>query len=789
MNRNHSITLAALLLAGAIPTVIAADGSSIDALLKDARSTVKQNDPTATRAAYEKVLAAPDATQAQKITALTELAGALAGRKQWGDAAKEYDRALALPGLPAAERFKVLNTLAKMRFGSNFDGALASYADDGISAAAAIYEKIAADPEASNADRVEALKNQANCLLEKMDVKGANALLERAVALPGLVPDEKNTARFNLARAYERELEYAKARKIYEELRAADAKGLKGELERRIADTQAAETEKVTVPQSYRDDDGGATALRQTLSDTQQEDKERWTAFEKLWSSLIARGQYAEARKLYETYAAGFLAKEPKRGNPLVGLLYQRQLNTSAAGFDEFAAWATRTVLAMPNVSAKDAAAARNRLFNSLIGMGQIADACKVVQDMLAASNAPAARLQLQLVVAALKTPEAAAESAKAAQAVLAAVKRDDIPAKDQADAVLYAARVAMQARYYATADALDKIREAMLVPEPRRSITCPFLADTPGDISGWLASPLWKDAAKRGKLDRKYGDNLQFILDTDSSTVGRKVGDSTAAPVQPTEFIVACDADGVTILTVAPSQQMDAIADGFAGMGGYETYLTPGEHAPYYCFLVDNGKLSDGFVTQYENRNFREARLDDGTIKSETRITPEGIATRVLLSWELFYNNLPSTGDKWQYDNIHWEGGGYTWGGTKTVHGRSPSGDIVFANMTPENLVAIKRRVIVKALAKYRAQKSGGANGVLDYWQDPELGDREFYLASVKPLVTKLDAYVPMVKKGMTAEDVETVFKEAVPSWMAIKYVIADLRKDYLDRKRIENR
>ena len=47
--------------------------------------------------------------------------------------------------------------------------------------------------------------------------------------------------------------------------------------------------------------------------------------------------------------------------------------------------------------------------------------------------------------------------------------------------------------------------------------------------------------------------------------------------------------------------------------------------------------------------------------------------------------------------------------------------------------------------------------------------------------MIGELDDYGKLVKPGMTYDEVEMLYERAVPKWMEIEYVIADLRSKYL--------
>lgn len=807
--RGKTLFLAGTVLAFAFHLGLAAEKRQTTAMIKEAQAKARTNDVAAAREAYAKVFAAPDLTIAERVAAHLDIARVLQHAKtpSLSEAVKECEKALAIPNLPGAERFKILNVIAKAQFDSNFRGAMPSYQDDGIRAAAATYEQIVSDPAADNGVKIAALEGLANCHFERMDVEGATAALRRAVAISGLLPEEKNAALFNLAKGYQRQLEPAKARKVYEEIVAAKPDPrLQAQVESRIADL-IAETGKsedaadylrrcnrtdldvATFYKTHGETESAMAVYRKILGDPKTDEKTRWTALGNLMQ-MTMKGcpELREVMKQYDAYASGFKDRVAERY--ILQYFVNWSANPSTQHNHEFVAWVLKKLLANPNLSEKDALNHNRRLFDALLGHGKTGEAKKVGETILALPGVtPPVRMQQQLALAVLAGADKPEALQKAAQTILASFKSEDVSAAERAEAVQYAAKVAMKMQRYESAGALDAIREKMLATEPRRSLTCEFAENAPRDISGFLASPLFNNPKNRGKLDRKYGDNLQFLLETDSATVGRKVNvRDEGAGAGPTEFCVACDADGFSIFILAPSARLDDIAGGLAAMGGYEMYLAPGEHQAYYCLGVDlpGGKTSDSFITMYNNQYFRQALLKEGTVKSESRITPKGVATLIFFPWELFYDKLPANGDKWQYDNIHWERGGYSWGGSKSVHNRSSFGDLVFANMTKENLNQIKRRIVGKALARYRNEMWSDKNGLISYWQDSELGDREFYKSELQPLVERLNEYGKRVNKEMTAQDVETLFSQAVPDWMEFRYKVAKLRKDYLDAKRV---
>ena len=58
-----------------------------------------------------------------------------------------------------------------------------------------------------------------------------------------------------------------------------------------------------------------------------------------------------------------------------------------------------------------------------------------------------------------------------------------------------------------------------------------------------------------------------------------------------------------------------------------------------------------------------------------------------------------------------------------------------------------------------------------------------------IEPLQTRLSSYLPRVRADMSDADVAEVFDNAAIEWMNIDYIVARLRRDYLDARRTGGR
>lgn len=363
-----------------------------------------------------------------------------------------------------------------------------------------------------------------------------------------------------------------------------------------------------------------------------------------------------------------------------------------------------------------------------------------------------------------------------------------DMTPKKRAELLLFAARLMMNARQYDMAEEIHKTYKGLYVAEPKKKYQVNF-SDTP--IRGLEGFLTMKQQPEKQLMDRKFGGNMDFLV-TDVSTGDRAagIGSASSKNARPTEMQIACDEYGVHFLFSAYDETARAIQAGLGSAGSYEMYLAPGINQPYFCFLPNlNTGVNSIWDTTYSNIQWH--RLDTGSkaldLKSEQEYTADGYRLYMFLRWEKFYDKLPEAGDLWEFENIHWSRfGGYSWNGIKTIHGRSTWGHLIF-NIKPEQLTKIRRHIVFAARKAYNTEKStsGRGHGVIDRWKnDTVLGDPAFFKLKVEPVTNKLDDALKEVKVDMDDATVNRLFREAVPGWFGIRFIISDLRRQYLEEK-----
>ena len=429
---------------------------------------------------------------------------------------------------------------------------------------------------------------------------------------------------------------------------------------------------------------------------------------------------------------------------------------------------------------------------NAYADLGRLDEAVALAREAVDYTGfKPEEIYQLKMTAAALglRDPKMTVEAAKAALAKADAVhaKETELEPAQRASALASAGGTVLQARLNNTARAIAALREGLYVPRPRKTYKVTF-SDRP--ISGLDSWDSIAPKTERQIMDRTYGGNMEFLM-TDVATGARGEGigtDADAKKQKPTEISFICDDNGLHFRFDAYDERAAEVKARLLGAGSYEGYIAPGENQPYICFLIDlqSGRL-DLYNTTYDTMHHRRVTADRSHLyRGEHRFREDGYTTYVFLSWQAYAEKIPEAGTVWDFENAHWgRAGSSTWNGLESIHGRSTWGALVF-DIPPAGRVAIKRQLVFKALASYKGEKrtSHHHEGALDHWLDSAVGDPEFYEARLRPLVERLDAYIPLVKADMSDADVEKVYNEALFGWNNLRDLVDAERRKYLAEK-----
>jgi tetratricopeptide (TPR) repeat protein len=731
--------------------------------------------------------------------------------KKYAEALDKAQKALQTPELTAADKARFLGAAA---------AACMKLTPQQYEQAKGYYEQVIADKDIANADKITALKGLADAYvqtltgqyIDKVDLSPAFKTLDRALQLPGLSSADQAQALMNIGKlsvsinkfddgiaAYQKVL----LLDVRAEIKSAawqgigDAYAAAGDGDKAVAIYQEHQLDIIPLYKKLNRNDDAVAAITKILDDPSISDADRWVAFNKLpyfdyvsVSDPVQRNARMQGMmRMSQKYLPGFLKVNPHRADflrlkirfamPLFRSDTYAQNNADPA----LIAWAAPIVLDNLKLSNDDYAFVKVRQTNALAFLHQekqIIDETAALQTdaRLSAANQLWARL-VNLTF-----------TGKVGEAVAAAKAQSTLPEKEKAQAILDAARTALAADHNGEADQLFAVYRTLFATQPRGQIKSTFMNKAPTDVGSWLNTSQVKGTKNAAKLPYAYGDNLQDLLVNDSNTKARSTTSSSdkATGDTDTDFYTATDAQGIHLFFNAHDSHAQEVVNKLLGGGTLEIYFSPGKDQGYFFLMPQwpNGEIqttTGDFITMYPNAGWRLPSTKDGTIRNDIRQTKDGFGVSIFFSWSLFYDKLPENGSTWRFEAIRWtRSGGFSFGGSTSVHNPSNWGDIVFENITPQNLLAIKRNIVFDAVAKYRAAKDITAN--VGRWNDPELGDPAFYQADVAPLLARLDKYADRVNKEMTDADVQELFSKAVPDWMEIEYRVAALRTKYLQTK-----
>lgn len=639
--------------------------------------------------------------------------------------------------------------------GKDFKGRFARYWHDSIDAARASYEAALKDPVYLNAQKIDICRAIANCRLEATrDEDGAIRDVEAATKLPGLTDAERAKAEANLKEVL---VLTGRAR------RAPEPKKDLAACERVLAN---AKSEK----------DLGYRAVYDYVD----------AAFELDFDEMakILPGKLREYQEKFPNRNVcgdfwGEVTNWRFAGRPLRAMLDRR-----------FPAFAFDLAKRMPEKRRPSV----ERLFDyaSKKRGALAAEAEALAPAVLKLAEDPKRRVNENLVKAAKKILAFKDVKGDVGRA-LAACRDFQKASGKEADKAFLADLLAEQARAFLAAGdekgakAIWAERAKIVPPRAQAALDCPWWADAPHDVRGIVESDFYKKA-KKGLFTHRYGDNLKFLIETDSALTGRKMTTDKGESFRPTEVFAFCDDEGVKILMRSFDDNMADIRAGRAASPGYECYLATGIDDPYHCYMIDPAegvRPGDSFVTQYDNgTGYRNVTTKRGNLRCDCLYLDDGVVTLVSVPWRATFASIPSKSPAWYFESIHWARGGLSWGGSQSVHHRSSFGELRFAGVGAKELTAIRRRLLDAAKGVWERAKNASYNGYVETWMDPELGDQDFYLAEVKPFVERIDADASRIRKEMTDAEVDEIYARSAETMLNVDYVVAAMRRDWLERK-----
>jgi len=324
---------------------------------------------------------------------------------------------------------------------------------------------------------------------------------------------------------------------------------------------------------------------------------------------------------------------------------------------------------------------------------------------------------------------------------------------------------------------------KTMIPSDKKKTFTCHYVKNAPRSADSWLRSALLKDPRYRESRFEKYAnlnDNLKSEIARLKNT--ENVNPVINKPGYETSVYIVYDKRGIHIFALCGDPEAEKIEQGLVKGGSLEFYFQPGKSHAYHQWFFNLPGTEEPHLVNWDapHRNYRYTY---DYMTKDTSITDTAIGAYTFIPWLLVYDKLPADSNKWIFSMQRWtKGGSVTLGGAVHELGRAVNLDF---QMSKAQLLAVKREIISRAYAKYRQEREK-REGV-SIWNDPVLGDIEFYQKSVQPLLERLDQAGETVNKKMTDPEIELLFSQFVPQWMELSYEVAELRINYLKNKLLQ--
>ena len=785
-------------------------------MITEAEAVLKTKNADNVIAAFENVLKQQDLAVSDRAEIYCKIAEVLLSQRKprLEEATTYFGMIQKLSDLKPSEQLKYFNAVASSSFNSNFPSYSVGgivYSENGIKNALAVYQlALKTINGLSNAEKIMLSKNIANCYLELMDIDTANAELEKQVKIPNLSDNELLTALANQADAFNRQYDMDKAVPIYKmilekypNLPVHERRKFISHVVKYVKDKEGVEKAK-TIARQY--DEGGMhlyfgdqkaienfSGKIQAAEDkfAKADEKNKIRAFYELLAVIDRSGNNGKYEEVWKKHINDMI----KINRDEIMKQCEKSCKDILAGWKhqnpQKVLWLMKIYAqVIPNSIPRLSAQAKQ---HEACGMypEYIADLKTLLKNKDQLSEKQ--KIEYDCTLALLTSKNEKAVAAKIVESCKNAADTELHSQEYIANQLKNYARYAMRISDYKKARVLWDVREKMLVKYEKPSLKVPFIKDGPRDISEFLASDRLKDPKNIGVLNRKFGDKLQFLLETDSATTGRVVTQQDGKNQNFTTFTATCDEQGVRLFIMMPvtPEYIKNMKYGYGYLGGFETYLSTGYDQPYTCMLIDcppNTGVYDDFVTMYDNPLYRRLMKENKNISYEFGVKNNQLLLLITIDWCAVMNGIPTDGFKWEFEPIHWEKGGLSWGGSESVHNRSSYGDLIFENMTKENVTMIKRRLLSFAKKAYN-QENSSKGGLLEHWQDSELGDVEFNEEVIMPFKEKYNKYANAINVNMSDEEVNRVFDEAYYTLINTKFIVEALRRDYLERKWVKEK
>ncbi|OGV52939.1 MAG: hypothetical protein A2X49_10630 [Lentisphaerae bacterium GWF2_52_8] len=612
-------------------------------------------------------------------------------------------------------------------------------------------------PDLSDNDRFGLLIDRAKTYETADDWKGFITETEKILATPTLSDDQRAQLLGSIACG---KIEAAHTAKISEEIKALQKLAISGTVLNALG--------SVSEKMARHDLAGAEKILRDTMEKKDLNDDQKLDILQRILSLYLRNSKYETCKPVMDELLKASEGKKARIDQVLA------QFAVKAVSESDFksaeAAYRKIIELSPANMSAYLGAA------DMAMIRGDTASAQSDLQKVLDNQKYPAAQRYVARIIqlaAMSKDPAAFRQDIAKADQEFAAEKFS----AEQRFKLLREASLHLFTDYcYDDVRILEAETAAMMRPEQKKTFTCRYVKNPPASADSWARSSLLENSQYKESRFGTYpkGDELKSEL-----AELKDAKEEEKAPKKEgydTSVYIVYDENGVHIYVKCDDPDARKIEQGIAKGGSLEMYFQPGQEYAYHQWFFELPGTDEPHQVNWDTPH-KHYRYTYDYLSKNACVTQTGLGAYTFIPWLMVYDKLPSENNKWIFSMQRWSKGvSCTLGGA--VHELGKALQLNF-EMSKEQLLAIKRELVVRAYAKYQGDVAR-ADGV-SIWKDPVLGDPEFYKSEIAPLLETLNKAGEKVNDKISDADTELLFEQFVPEWLELRYKAAELRSKYL--------
>ena len=329
---------------------------------------------------------------------------------------------------------------------------------------------------------------------------------------------------------------------------------------------------------------------------------------------------------------------------------------------------------------------------------------------------------------------------------------------------------------------AVTAYSETLIHGEEPVVYTATYVKDAPTSADGALRSGLFSQLKVENRLGL-YGVYDNFHRKRDLARLKGKPAPHLAADEPGKEAAVVCCYDDGGLHVYVKLNDPDARRSrfGVANRADLEYVVMGGEEGSWHWNAISALDPRANMEVDWDSPR-KGFKLGEDCIVTDGTSSDTCHVFHIYVPWLTFYEKLPRPGgESWRVALIAAWAGKFGALGGGIVHELGRAMKVVF-ELTPESERAIRRGLLMEAVGDYRKVRNAWEN--VCFWEDPHMGDPDFYYRTVEPRILELDQFAKEVEAGALDDAaVERALAERLEELANFRLAVDALRCDELEK------